>query len=206
MSVPASPPCPHAGWGAEGSGAAHYDFSVDRVGMGGFDKRVARYLTPRAKAAANKFKQPRTFDGWLTVPCRLVTTRHADSVWTLVASPDGGPPNGDGTPADWSDDKLDQNRYHAHVPIPAEMHKLFFGFLARDSSGRASYTLQRKHWNQRSLSRRTDWPPQLPTAMLALQSHRLSIRTNQEIAFTPQLCVQTSSASSSSDASGSSSK
>lgn len=49
------------------------EFSLDRLGHTGFDKRVAKYLQPLAEGAGRKFRVAKKFDGWAVVPtCALV--------------------------------------------------------------------------------------------------------------------------------------
>jgi hypothetical protein len=107
------------------------ELSVDRVGEACFNPKVKRYLGPRAEAAATTFRVPRIFHGWLTVPARKLTTPRPDMRWTIVPSPECGPPV-DGAVAPWLDADMAQNRYHAHVPIPAGMDGQFFAYVARD--------------------------------------------------------------------------
>jgi len=110
---------------------ADREFSVDRVGDSCCNPKVMKYLTPRAHAAATKFRTPRKFHGWLTVPARKLQIPKPGMNWSVVPSPDPGPlVNGAAPPR--SDDDMAQNRYHAHVPLPSGMESLFFAYLVRD--------------------------------------------------------------------------
>ena len=104
------------------------EFSVDRVGQSSCDRRVLRYLTPRANDAAKKFREPKTFNGWVVLRATNLTKPHG---WPLVASPDFGQ-SAQGGAAKWADEDLTQNRYHAHVDVPQDMDPLFFAFKVRE--------------------------------------------------------------------------
>jgi hypothetical protein len=106
------------------------EFSIDRVGDGCFHSKAKKYLEPRALVAATKFRNPARFDGWLTVPARKLMNPQHGMKWLLVASPDRGPLV-DGASTDWSEMNFDQNRCHAHVPVPEDMPDQYFAYVAR---------------------------------------------------------------------------
>jgi hypothetical protein len=108
------------------------EFSLDRVGKSSIDKKVIRYLTPRAHHAATTFHDPTRFDGWVALPARALAAKQGDEDWDLFASPDHGPVNGDGQSEPWSDANIQQNLYHAHIVIPANMPSKYFAFCVRE--------------------------------------------------------------------------
>ncbi len=97
--------------------------SLDRVGVGCFNKQVRKYLTPRADNAGKRGHTTKTFHGWLTLPAKRLMHPMRDVKWDIVASPDRGPPAEDGGNKPWSDDNLLQNQYHAHIPVPCAGEK-----------------------------------------------------------------------------------
>ena len=81
------------------------EYSLDRLGKSGIDKRVVAYLKPRAEAAGRSFRKPKLFDGWAVLPARELTSARRPPSCALVASPVDAPEPGD-------------NKYHAHVVRP----------------------------------------------------------------------------------------
>lgn len=73
------------------------EFSVDRLGKTGVDKRVKAFLKPLAEAAGNAFHHPKSFDGWATAPSKRVCAPTRGSPIPLKVSPENG------------------NPYHAHL-------------------------------------------------------------------------------------------
>jgi hypothetical protein len=47
-----------------------YEVSLDRLGASGIDRKVSKYLLPRAEAAGRKFAKPKHFDGWAVVSAK----------------------------------------------------------------------------------------------------------------------------------------
>ena len=107
------------------------EFSLDRVGNGCFDKKVERYLLPRARHAATTFHEPRTFHGWLTVTARRLTQPASGRAWQLASSKDQGP-EVDGVCRPWSDEDLAQNLYHAHSSVPDDVEPEYFALQMRE--------------------------------------------------------------------------
>ena len=105
-------------------------FSVDRLGETGINKKVVRYLTPRCTEAAKGFAESRRFDGWAYVSVRNLLQGAPKVDWKVVPSPETGSdllP----TQTEWSDERLGQNRYHAHVAIPDDIVSYDFGLQIR---------------------------------------------------------------------------
>jgi hypothetical protein len=102
-------------------------FSLDRLGDGGINRKVVNYLVPRADAAGDKFHEPKSFDGWMVVPARDL----AAEGWPLVGSPDQGSLLNN-APKPWADTHLDQNRYHGHVLMPDDLDRRLFALVVRE--------------------------------------------------------------------------
>jgi len=81
------------------------EFSLDRLGRTGIDKRVLQYLVPRAKAASTKFKTPKSFDGWAVLLADVIVKPPVGLGFSLHPSPIAG-------------DGLDENNFHAHALLP----------------------------------------------------------------------------------------
>ena len=79
--------------------------SLDRLGASGIDRKVARYLQPRAEADAQKRTKPRRFDGWAVLPAKELINARRDPKLPIVVSPIDEPEPND-------------NLYHAHVERP----------------------------------------------------------------------------------------
>lgn len=105
-------------------------FSVDRLGETGVNKRVVKYLTPRCTEAASSFAEPRHFDGWAYVSVRNLLQGAPKVDWRIEPSPEAGT---DLSPAkiQWSDENLEQNVYHAHVAMPDGVGSYDFGLQIR---------------------------------------------------------------------------
>ena len=81
------------------------EFSLDRLGLTGIDKKVLNYLLPRARAASTKFKAPKSFDGWVVLRADVVVKPPVGSGFPVHPSPIAG-------------DGLDENKFHAHALLP----------------------------------------------------------------------------------------
>jgi hypothetical protein len=103
------------------------EFSLDRLGGSGVIRKVVNYLVPRADATGRKFQNPLSFDGWMVVPARTIEAEG----WPLVASPDQGSLV-NGAPKPWNDAHLDQNLYHGHLVMPADIDRKLFPLVIRE--------------------------------------------------------------------------
>jgi hypothetical protein len=84
------------------------EYSLDRLGRSGVDRKVVAYLKPRAEDAGRSFKKAKTFGGWAVLAAReLINARKAPCL-PVIASPIDGP-----EPRD--------NKFHAHVCKPVDM-------------------------------------------------------------------------------------
>jgi hypothetical protein len=81
------------------------EYSLDRLGSSGIDRRVLSYLKPRAQNQGNSFRRPKPFSGWAVVAARELSKAKRPPVLELVASPLVEP-----EPKD--------NKYHAHAKRP----------------------------------------------------------------------------------------
>jgi len=81
------------------------EFSLDRLGRTGIAKRVLSYLLPRANAASQKFKPPKSFGGWVALRADVIAKPPVGSGFSVHASPIAG-------------DELDENTFHAHALLP----------------------------------------------------------------------------------------
>jgi hypothetical protein len=103
------------------------EFSLDRLGRGAIEKAVVRYLTPRAEKHGGTFTKPKRFDGWAYLSAQKLRT----APWPLhVSQVETKDANGNVLP--WSDDDLDQNKFHAHVVIPIDMERDVFALRVRE--------------------------------------------------------------------------
>ena len=85
------------------------EVSLDRLGASGIDRRVKRYLVPRAVAAGQTFRKVKRFDGWMIVPARELVQARKEPKLPVIASP-------------VTDPEPNDNIYHAHVVRPAELN------------------------------------------------------------------------------------
>lgn len=83
-----------------------FDVSLDRLGPSGIDRKVSKYLLPRAEAAGRKFAKPKHFDGWAVVSAKELANARKGPSLAVHASPVNDP-------------EPDDNIYHAHVVRPA---------------------------------------------------------------------------------------
>ena len=81
------------------------EFSLDRLGRTGVDRKVVSYLLPRANAAATRFVPHRSFDGWAVLRARVLENPPKGLGLPVTASPIAG-------------DGVDENIYHAHATLP----------------------------------------------------------------------------------------
>lgn len=81
------------------------EFSLDRLGRTGIDKKVLNYLSPRAKAASTKFNPPKSFDGWAVLRADVIVKPPVGAGFPLYPSPIAGV-------------GLEENSYHAHALLP----------------------------------------------------------------------------------------
>jgi hypothetical protein len=105
-------------------------FSLDRLGETGVNKRVVNYLLPRCSEAAKKFATPQRFDGWAYASVRSLLQGAPMVDWEVVPSPVTGC---ELAPSDtqWADNQLEQNLYHAHIPMPDGLDSYDFGLKLR---------------------------------------------------------------------------
>jgi hypothetical protein len=105
------------------------EFSIDRLGRSSVDKAVVRYLRERAEHhGTTKFQRPKRFDGWAHISARkliqgMQCALHPSPIRDM---------DGNGSPVPWSDYDLEQNKYHAHVLIPADMGGDLFAYEIRE--------------------------------------------------------------------------
>jgi hypothetical protein len=88
------------------------EYSLDRLGATGADRRVLAYLQPRADAAGRTFGKPKTFDGWATLPAKELSSARKKPDLPVVPSP---------IPEEGDENDIKGNRYHAHVCRPDDM-------------------------------------------------------------------------------------
>lgn len=101
------------------------DFSIDRMGMTSCDRRVVKYLEPRAENHATKFNKPKEFCGWAFIRASKLFRPDTGPPLRLIPSP---VPEGN---SEWSDMDLEQNRYHAHIQIPEDVESEAFALRIR---------------------------------------------------------------------------
>jgi hypothetical protein len=94
------------------------DISLDRLGRSGVDGRVLRYLDVRCQRWAAKFHRSKKFEGWASLKAGVITGDRKVPL-SIVASPDAG-----------FEEQLDDNEYHAHIPLPERVKEEFdIGYL-----------------------------------------------------------------------------
>ncbi len=106
------------------------EFSVDRLGRTGVDKGNVRYLQPRASAAGATFRTPKRFDGWIAGPVQKIATDPPGIDWPVASCVRTHAAGGE--PEPWSDKNLQQNCYHAHVPMPPTLAPYDFALRIRE--------------------------------------------------------------------------
>jgi hypothetical protein len=84
------------------------EWSLDRLGRSGIDKKVVAYLRPRAESAGETFMKPKSFDGWAVLPVRELTKARRKPTLPVMASP-------------VNDEAPNDNIYHAHTLKPQHM-------------------------------------------------------------------------------------
>ncbi|WP_337660334.1 hypothetical protein [Anderseniella sp. Alg231-50] len=84
------------------------EFSLDRLGRIGIEKKVVRFVSQRAFAAGGKFDKPREFNGWAVVRVSELLKARQQPKLLLVSSPVKNP-------------EPDDNPYHAHAIITQDM-------------------------------------------------------------------------------------
>jgi hypothetical protein len=102
------------------------EFSVDRMGASSCDKRVVRYLEPRAEHSGRKFQKPKIFCGWAYLPARKLIKPATGNGYRIVASPVREPES------EWDDNNLEQNEYHGHILIPDDVTSELFALRIKD--------------------------------------------------------------------------
>lgn len=85
------------------------ELSVDRLGRSSVENPVVTYLLPRAHAAGAKFAKPKSFGGWFVIVVR-----------NIEKPPDGNKFNLKVVASAIEGEALEENLYHAHIPIPRE--------------------------------------------------------------------------------------
>jgi hypothetical protein len=81
------------------------DLSLDRMGQSSLDRKVVRFLEPRAKAHGQSFAKPQEFNGWARVAAKEITQPRGGNAMPVLPSP-----------IDAADPK--DNPYHAHLERP----------------------------------------------------------------------------------------
>ena len=82
------------------------EYSLDRLGNSGIDRRVVGYLRPRADAAGKTSRKPKRFDGWAALRAQELVQARKPPTLSVISSPVVAPDPND-------------NIYHAHVCRPA---------------------------------------------------------------------------------------
>jgi hypothetical protein len=95
------------------------EVSLDRLGASGIDRRVVRYLAPRAEAAGRSFRNAKAFDGWAVVPARELVQARKPPRLPVIASPIIDKP------------EPEDNVYHAHVARPDDLTPYFMALHLR---------------------------------------------------------------------------
>jgi hypothetical protein len=94
------------------------EYSLDRLGRSGVERRVRTYLLPRATQAASKFHDPKRFDGWAVLRARELTNARVGASVHVEPSPVAGV-------------GLDENIYHAHALRPEDKEDYSFALHLR---------------------------------------------------------------------------
>lgn len=85
------------------------ELSLDRMGQSSLDRKVVRFLEPRAKAHGQSFSKPQEFSGWARVAAKEITQpRVGTNAMPVMPSPIDEPEPND-------------NPYHAHLERPEGM-------------------------------------------------------------------------------------
>ena len=100
------------------------EYSLDRLGASSVDRKVLRYLMPRALAAANAYTKPKAFDGWAWVPARKLMEAEKKPDLMVVASPIPEDPT-------LLEKDLNGNRFHAHACRPVNMDETYMAYHLR---------------------------------------------------------------------------
>jgi hypothetical protein len=74
-----------------------YEVSLDRLGASGIDRKVSKYLLPRAQAATREFAKPKRFDGWYAVSAKELANACKGPGLAIHASPVNLPSNEQGS-------------------------------------------------------------------------------------------------------------
>jgi hypothetical protein len=94
------------------------EYSLDRLGRSGVDGKVIAYLKPRAHAAGNTFKKPKSFNGWAVLRARELMKAPVCQNLAVIASPiQEAEPN--------------DNIYHAHALRPQNMDPMHMALYLR---------------------------------------------------------------------------
>jgi hypothetical protein len=94
------------------------EWSLDRLGKSGIDRKVVAYLRPRAEAAGRMFRKPKSFDGWAVLPVRELTKARKPAALPVIASP-------------IQDQAPKDNIYHAHTLKPQHMEAAYMALHLR---------------------------------------------------------------------------
>ncbi|RWM08959.1 hypothetical protein [Mesorhizobium sp.] len=78
------------------------EISLDRMGASGLDRKVVKYLLPRAIAHGQSFGRPQRFDGWAIVAAKELMQARVGRKVPVIPSP-------------ITDQEPNDNIYHAHV-------------------------------------------------------------------------------------------
>lgn len=92
------------------------EFSLDRLGRGNIEVQVLSYLKPRAEQLATA-KRAKQFNGW--APLTMKELASGKNSFTVFASAIKAK-DAEGNELPWSDQQMEENRYHAHIPIPQD--------------------------------------------------------------------------------------
>lgn len=94
------------------------EWSLDRLGKSGIDRKVVAYLKPRAESAGETFRKPKSFDGWAVLPVRELTKPRKPPTLPVMASP-------------ITNQAPNDNIYHARTLKPQHMEAAYMALHLR---------------------------------------------------------------------------
>jgi hypothetical protein len=94
------------------------EYSLDRLGLSSVDAAVVHYLRPRATEAGNRFRKPKSFNGWAVIRAARLTNPPKGKNVDLVPSPEHG-------------EGLKENVFHAHALRPENQDDYSFALHLR---------------------------------------------------------------------------
>lgn len=85
------------------------EYSLDRLGRSGVERKIVAYLMPRAEAAGRTYHNPKPFNGWIVLPARELVNARKEPRLVVLSSP-------------IKESEPNDNKYHAHVCRPKEIN------------------------------------------------------------------------------------